>query len=106
MGSWYASMQVVKHREALQKIYHHALLKTNRYVDDSGGQNTHKCVDELVGMDKERQIGKTIHLKKMLKGHCMKLLRLVLSDERRDYVITNDMSQNDSDVVKQDCGNC
>ena len=34
----------------------------------------------------------------------MKLFRLAFSTERTDYVITNDMTQNDSDVAKQRCG--
>ncbi len=41
---------------------------------------------------------------RMPKGHRMKLFRLVLTTERTDYVITNDMTQDDADVVKQHCG--
>ena len=40
----------------------------------------------------------------MPKGHRVKLFRLVLSNERTDYVITNDMAQDNSDVVKTHCG--
>jgi hypothetical protein len=103
MDSWYASMQVIKHIEALEKLYY-CPIKTNRHVDDSEGKQEHQRVDALHWSDKEQEEGKTIHLKKMPKGHRMKLFRLVLFNERTDYVITNDLTQDDSDVVKQHCG--
>lgn len=103
IDSWYASMQVIKHIEALGKFYY-CPIKTNRHVDDSDGQKKHQRVDQLQWGDKEQQEGKTVHLKKMPKGHRVKLFRLVLSNERTDYVITNDLTQDDSDVVKAHCG--
>lgn len=103
VDSWYASMPVMKHIEALGKIYY-CPLKTNRHVDDSEGEKKHRRVDSLQWSDQEQQAGKTAHLKKMPKGHRVKLFRLVLSNERTDYVITNDMTQVNSDVVKYHCG--
>lgn len=103
MDSWYASMQVIKHVETLGKIYY-CPIKTNRHVDDSEGEKKHKRVDKLVWSDEEQKEGKVIHLKKMPKGHRMKLFRLVLSNERTDYVITNDISQDSADVAKTKCG--
>jgi hypothetical protein len=89
--------------ESLEKIYY-CPIKVNRHVDDSEGEQDHQRVDELQWSDQEQEEGKLIHLKKMPKGHRMKLFRLVLSTERTDYVITNDMTQDNSDVVKQHCG--
>ena len=103
MDSWYASMQVIKRIEALEKLYY-CPIKTNRHVDDSEGEAKHKRVDKLVWSEQEQTQGKTVHLKKMPKGHRVKLFRLVLSNERTDYVIANDITQDDSDVVKQHCG--
>lgn len=103
VDSWYASMQVIKHIESLGKIYY-CPIKTNRHVDDSEGEEKHKRVDKLIWSERDQQEGKMIHLKKMPKGHRMKLFRLVLSNERTDYVITNDLTQDNSDVVKQHCG--
>lgn len=103
MDSWYASMQVIKHIEALEKLYY-CPIKANRHVDDSQGIQDHQRVDKLQWSDDEQKEGKTIHLKKMPKGHRVKLFRLVLFNERTDYVITNDLTQNNSDVVKQRCG--
>ena len=103
MDSWYASMQVIKRIEALEKLYY-CPIKTNRHVDDSEGEEKHKRVDRLVWSEQEQTQGKTVHLKKMPKGHRVKLFRLAFSNERTDYVITNDMTQDDSDVVKTHCG--
>jgi hypothetical protein len=103
MDSWYASMQVIKHIESLEKVYY-CPIKANRHVDDSEGEKDHQRVDELQWSDEEQEEGKLIHLKKMPKGHRMKLFRLVLHTERTDYVISNDMTQDDSDVVRQTCG--
>jgi len=103
MDSWYASMQVIKHIEALGKVYY-CPIKANRHVDDSEGERAHQRVDALQWNDREQKEGKTIHLKKMPKGHRMKLFRLVLLTGRTDYVISNDMTQDDSDVVRMHCG--
>lgn len=103
IDSWYASMQVIKRVEALEKLYYFPI-RTNRHVDDSEGKEKHKRADKLVWSDQEQTQGKVVHLKKMPKGHRVKLFRLAFSTERTDYVITNDMTQNDSDVVKQHCG--
>jgi hypothetical protein len=105
MDSWYASMQVMKHIDSLGKVYY-CPVKTNRHADDSGGQRDHRRVDQLQWTEAEQKAGKTIHLKKMPKGHRMKLFRLVLSNEHTDYIVTNDMTQDDSDVVKHHCGPC
>jgi hypothetical protein len=96
-------MQVIKRIELLEKIYY-CPIKANRHVDDSEGKKKHQRVDALLWSDEDQEAGKTIHLKKMPKGHRMKLFRLVLSTERTDYVITNDLTQDDSDVVRQHCG--
>ena len=103
MDTWYASMQVIKHVESLAKLYY-CPLKVNRRVDDSDGEKEHQRVDSLSWTDKEESEGKTVHLRKMPKGHKVRLFRLAFSTERTDYIVTNDMTQNNSDVVKVHCG--
>lgn len=61
-------------------------------------------MDKLIWTEQEEKEGKSVHLKKMPKGHCIKLFRLVLSTERVDYIVTNDITQDNSDVVKHHCG--
>lgn len=103
MDSWYGSMQVIKRIESLNKRYY-CPIKANRRVDDSEGEQEHRRVDQLHWTHTEQQAGKAVHLKKMPKGHRVKLFRLAPSTERTEYIITNDMSQDDADVVKLHCG--
>lgn len=60
------------------------------------GQQPYQCVDELTWNQEEEEQGKLIHIKDFPKGHQVKLFRLLLSTERRDYVATNDLSQNNT----------
>lgn len=103
MDSWYASMQVIKHIERLGKLYY-CPVKVNRRVDDSEAEKKHQRVDALNWSDEEKLHGKTVHLKQMPKDHRVQLFRLVLSTERTDFIITNDMTQDNADVVKSHCG--
>ena len=56
------------------------------------------------GQRTKRRRGKLIHIRKFPKGHQVKLFRLVLSTERTDYVITNDLSQDSADAAQNECG--
>jgi hypothetical protein len=103
MDSWYASMEVIKHIESLGKIYY-CPIKSNRKVNATEGKEDYKRADKLSWTREEEQSGKLIHLHKMPKRHQVKLFRLVLSTKRTDYVITNDLTQDDTGVVKQECG--
>ena len=103
LDSWYASMEVMKHIEKLGKIYY-CPIKSNRLVDDTDGLNEHVNVKDLVWSDTTQKEGKLVHLKKMPKGHRVKLFRLVLSTQRTDYIVTNDLTQEDMDATKQHCG--
>ncbi len=103
MDSWYASMNVLKKIESLGKIYY-CPLKTNRQADDSDGTAAYRRVDQLVWSEHEHTQGKVVHLKKLPKGHRVKLFRLVLATERTEYVVTNDLAQDDADVVQHHIG--
>ncbi len=79
-------------------------LKDNRQVDDSGGTQAYGRVDGLKWSEAEKQYGKIVKIKGFPKNHKVKLFRVVLSTERTDYVVTNDMAQNDTQAVKKVCG--
>jgi hypothetical protein len=61
-------------------------------------------VDQLTWNEAELKHGKTIHIKGFPKGHRVKLFRLVISKDRTDYVVTNDMTQDDPSATQQVCG--
>jgi len=103
MDSWYATRPLMMSIERLGKFYV-CPLKDNRQVDDSEGQQPYCRVDSLTWSKTEQQQGKLIHIKNFPKGHRVKLFRLVLSTQRTDYVVTNDLSQDTTEAVQEVSG--
>lgn len=103
MDTWYATMQIMKQIERAGKLYY-CPVKRNRLTDDSGGETPHKRVEHLSWSADEERCGKLVHVKKFPKGHRVRLFRLVLSTERTDYVITNDVAQDSADATQEACG--
>jgi len=103
MDSWYATKEIMLTIEKYKKIYY-CPLKDNRQVDDSNVSQSYRRVDALVWTEAEKQHGKTIKIKGFPGNHKVKLFRVVLSTKRTDYVVTNDMAQDDTQVVQEVCG--
>lgn len=103
MDTWYAERTLLLLIERLGKVYY-CPLKRNRRVDDSAAQHPHQRLDALTWDAREQHDGKLIHIKDFPKGHRVKLFRLVLSTERTDYVVTNDLTQNDTQATQEVCG--
>ena len=76
---------------------------TGLFVDDSDGVDEHKRVDTLTWTQTEQRQGKLVHIKKFPKGHQVKLFRIVSGSGRTAYIVTNDLSQSDTQAAKQDC---
>jgi len=75
-------------------------LKSNRQVSESPAE-PYRRVDALEWTAREVEHGKKIHMKKFPAGHQVKLFRLTVSTRRTDYVITNDISQDDAKATKE-----
>jgi hypothetical protein len=103
MDSWYASKDMMLQIERLDKIYY-CPLKGNRQVDDSGGVKPYQRVDSLSWTESEEQHGKLIKIKGFPGAHKVKLFRVVLSTQRTDYIVTNEMEQDNVEVVQDVCG--
>lgn len=103
MDSWYATKEIMLAIEAYQKIYY-CPLKDNRQVDDSGGSQPYQRVDTLEWTEAEKQHGKIVKIKGFPGKHKVKLFRVVLSTKRTDYIVTNDMAQDDTQAVQEVCG--
>lgn len=103
MDTWYATKDAMMYIEQLGKVYF-CPLKDNRQVDDSGGATPYRRVDSLDWTALERKHGKVIKVKGFPKDHKVKLFRVVLSTQRTDYVVTNDMAQNDTQAAQKACG--
>ena len=102
MDSWYATKAVMLHIESLDKHYY-CPLKSNRQVDDSNAQLPYQRVDSLQWSDTELRHGKQIKIRGFPKHHKVKLFRVASGNRRTDYVVTNDLSQNDTAVAQQAC---
>ena len=102
MDSWYASKEMMLQIERLGKIYY-CPLKNNRQVDDSGGNEPYQRVDRLSWTKSEEQHGKLIKIKGFPGSHKVKLFRVALSTQRTDYIVTNEMEQDNVEVVQDVC---
>jgi len=103
MDSWYATKEIMLQIEKFGKIYY-CPLKDNRQVDDSGGSQPYHRVDSLEWTEAEQQHGKVIKIKGFPAVHKVKVFRVVLSTQRTDYVVTNEMAQDNTQVVQAVCG--
>lgn len=104
MDSWYAARELMLHIERAGKIYY-CPLKDNRQVDEGDGtpKSDYWRVDSLEWSETEIAAGKNIHLKDFPKGHRLQLFRLVVSTDRTDYIVTNDLTQNSTHETQQVC---
>jgi hypothetical protein len=103
MDTWYATKDAMLYIEQLGKLYY-CPLKDNRQVDDSGGGASYQRVDALAWSESARTHGKVVKIKGFPKEHKVKLFRVVLSPQRTDYVVTNDLTQDDTQATQEACG--
>ena len=103
MDSWYAVTEIMKYVIGEQKVFY-CPLKTNRKADDSGGQQGYMQLKELQWSEAELIHGKVVKLQKMAKDSRFKLFRVVLSTERTDYIVTNDVAQQDTEAAAEKSG--
>lgn len=93
------------HIERSGKIYY-CPLKSNRQVEEGFGETPkphYQRVDSLEWNKTEIETGKNVHLKDFPKAHRLQLFRLVVSTDRTDYVVTNDLTQNSTDETQKVC---
>jgi hypothetical protein len=103
MDTWYATKPLMLSIESVEKVYY-CPLKDNRQVDDSGATRPYRRVDALDWTAEEQGQGKLVKIKDFPKNHKVKLFRVVLSTQRTDYVVTNDLAQDDTQAVREVCG--
>ena len=78
-------------------------LKFNRQVDDSAGELAYRRVDSLEWNEKEYQHGKLVKIRGFPKNHKVKLFRVVVSTNRTDWVVTNDLAQYSTQGTQEVC---
>ena len=103
MDSWYATKKIMLQIEKFDKIYY-CPLKSNRQVDDSGGKEPYRRIDKLAWTEAEQQQGKLLKIKGFPANHKVKAFRVAFSTKRTDYVVTNEIAQDNVEVVRDVCG--
>ncbi len=103
MDSWYATKGMMLFIESLRKIYY-CPLKSNRQVDDSGGQQPYQRIDSLDWSQAELSQGKTLKIRGFPKDHKVQCFRVEVSTHRTDFVVTNDSAQPSTEDAQQACG--
>lgn len=102
MDSWYGSQKLMAMIDELGKIYY-CPLKKNRLVDDTGGTEKYKSVENLTWSPIEEQLGKLIKIRNFPKHKKVKLFRVTVSINRTEYVATNDLTEQSTQDVKKTC---
>ncbi len=102
MDCWYATKDLMLLFDGEGKRFY-CPVKSDRQVDDSGGQRPYQRVDTLNWSDKEVQHGKRIKIKGFPGDYKVQLFRVVVSTHRTEYVVTNDMAQNSTQGAREVC---
>jgi hypothetical protein len=102
MDSWYATKDLMQYIDKLGK-YYYCPLKKNRLVDDTGGVEKYKQIENLSWSKIELKQGKVIKIKTFPQDKKVKLFRVTVSTDRTEYIATNDLTQDSTDAVQQVC---
>jgi len=92
MDTWYATKDLMLLIDGMKKTFY-CPLRSNRQVDDSGGEHPYRRVDTLDWGERELKRGKLVKIKGFPKDHKVKLFRVAVSSNRTEWIVTNDLSQ-------------
>jgi hypothetical protein len=102
MDSWYATKKLMLHIHRAHKIFYCPVAK-NRCADESDGKEEYKAVSQLQWDHQTQQCGKLLKLKEFPGGLKVKLFRVVVSNNRTDWVVTNDIDQASTENTHKIC---
>ncbi len=103
MDSWYATTALMTRLIKEQKLFY-CPLKKNRLVDDSFGEKPYRAIETLEWTENEVQQGKIVKVKKFARTTRLKMFRVTVSTNRTDYIVTNDVTQSDTDEAQKVSG--
>src|SRR5205807_3234570 len=92
MDAWYAAKEVMLQIARAGKLFY-CPLKSNRLVDDSGGEEPYRRIEVLDWSQAELAEGKLVKVKGFPGDFKVKLFRVEVSTHRTEWVVTNDLSQ-------------
>lgn len=100
MDAWYATTALMTRLSKEEKIFY-CPLKKNRLVDDSLGAQPYRAIETLEWTQTELQQGKIVKVKKFAGATRLKMFRVTVSTNRTDYIVTNDVTQSDTDEAQK-----
>jgi hypothetical protein len=100
MDAWYATKEIMLLIDGMKKTFY-CPLKSNRQVDDSGGERPYRRVDALDWSDGELEQGKRIKVKGFPKDYKVKLFRVVVTSSRTEWIATNDLSRDSAHETQE-----
>jgi len=103
MDAWYATVQLMTRLDKADKLFY-CPLKKNRLVDETRGAEPYVAVESLPWTTVEEQQGKTVKVKGFAQDTYLKLFRVQVSTDRTDYIVTNDVTQSDTDEAQKESG--
>ncbi len=103
MDSWYATTKLMTRLIKAEKIFY-CPVKKNRQVDETGGSQPYCAVETLAWTVAEEQNGKTVKLRGFAGETYLKLFRVVVSTSRTEYLVTNDLTQSDTEAAQKASG--
>lgn len=92
MDTWHAAKEIMLLIDGMGKTFY-CPLRSNRQVDDSGGERPYQRVDTLGWSDGELEEGKLIKVKGFAKDYKVKLFRVAVTSSRTEWVVSNDLSR-------------
>lgn len=102
MDCWYASQRLMELIDSLEKTYY-CPLKINRLVDDTGGIEKYRRIDQLDWNELELSQGKLIKIKKFPKSKKVRLFRVTISNDKTEYIATNNCDKKSTKEIKDIC---
>ena len=101
MDSWYATSQMMTRLHQAGKLFY-CPLKHNRLVDESKGQQPYQAVETLGWSEAEERQGKVVKVKGLAKTFYLKLFRVIVSTDKTDFIVTNDLTQDNIEAAQQE----
>ncbi len=100
MDTWYATKDLMMFIDGMKKTFY-CPLRSNRQVDDSGGEHPYRRVDALDWSERELKQGKLVKIKGFPKDYKVKLFRVAVSSNRTEWIVTNDLSRDSTQETQE-----
>jgi hypothetical protein len=101
MDSWYATTQLMTRLHQARKVFY-CPIKPNRLVDETQANEPYRPVETLTWSELEDQQGKLVKVKGFAKNFYLKLFRVIVSTDKTDFIVTNDLTQDDTEAAQQE----